>query len=131
MYCPQCGAEYREGFTECADCRVALRAGVPPEPAQDRGLQLVTILETTDSFALSLAKASLEEAGIQYVVSGDEPRYIAGFPGAFGVGETPLCKCRCVIQVTPEDEREARTLMEPLKQPNPIEGENRPPRRKP
>jgi len=126
MYCPQCGAEYREGFTECADCRVALLAGAPPEPAQHPGLELVTILETSDSFALSLAKASLEEAGIEYVVSGDQPRYIAGFPGAFGVGETPLCNCRCVIQVTPECEREARTLMEPLEQPSAIEAESEP-----
>jgi hypothetical protein len=90
MYCPQCRAQYREGFTECADCRVALLAGAPPEPTPDPGLELVSILETGDSFALSLAKASLEAAGIPYVVVGDEPRYIAGFPGAFGVGETPL-----------------------------------------
>ena len=24
MYCPKCGSEYREGFTECKDCEVAL-----------------------------------------------------------------------------------------------------------
>jgi len=24
MLCPQCGAEYREGFTTCADCNVPL-----------------------------------------------------------------------------------------------------------
>src|SRR6266446_7877084 len=38
---------------------------------------------------LALAKASLEEAGIGFMVSDDEPRYIVGVPGAFGVGETP------------------------------------------
>jgi hypothetical protein len=26
MYCPLCGAEYREGFAECSDCRVGLVA---------------------------------------------------------------------------------------------------------
>jgi hypothetical protein len=39
---------------------------------------LITVLEATDSFALTLAKSSLEDAGIEYVVSGDNPRYFAG-----------------------------------------------------
>jgi hypothetical protein len=37
-WCPQCGVEYREGFTECSDCRVGLvnqplsdEAAGPPE----------------------------------------------------------------------------------------------------
>jgi hypothetical protein len=30
-WCPKCGAEYREGFSECADCGVAL-VDAPPEP---------------------------------------------------------------------------------------------------
>ena len=32
MWCPQCGAEYREGFSECSDCGVALVADAPAEP---------------------------------------------------------------------------------------------------
>jgi hypothetical protein len=32
MYCPQCRAEYRDGFTECSDCRVALIDAAPAEP---------------------------------------------------------------------------------------------------
>ena len=101
-------SQFRDGFIECADCRVPLAAGFPPEPAQGFDLELVTVLETGDSFALTLAKASLEEAGINYLVSGDEPRYIAGFPGAFGTGATPLCNCSWRIQVAPECESEAR-----------------------
>jgi predicted amidophosphoribosyltransferase len=30
-FCPQCGTEYRPGFTTCADCEVAL-TDAPPEP---------------------------------------------------------------------------------------------------
>lgn len=30
-WCPKCGAEYRPGFTMCADCRVAL-IDHPPDP---------------------------------------------------------------------------------------------------
>ncbi len=67
--------------------------------------------------ALTLAKASLEDAGIEYVVVGDEPRYIAGFPGAFGLGEMPLFRGGWGIQVAPEFENEARTLLEPLQNP--------------
>lgn len=31
MFCPQCYGEYREGFTLCADCEVALVEILPPE----------------------------------------------------------------------------------------------------
>jgi predicted amidophosphoribosyltransferase len=31
-FCPQCGTEYRPGFTTCADCEVALTDS-PPEPS--------------------------------------------------------------------------------------------------
>ena len=40
-------------------------------------LDLVTVLETSDTFALSLAKSALEDAGINYLVSGDDPRYFS------------------------------------------------------
>ena len=81
-------------------------------------LDLVTVYEADDSFALTLAKSSLDDAGIGYVVDGYDPRYIAGIPGAFGIGEIPLgTKCSCRIQVAREYEREARVLLEPLHQP--------------
>ena len=39
-WCPKCGAEYREGFTRCADCGVALVAerpeGLPAEEGDSR-----------------------------------------------------------------------------------------------
>jgi hypothetical protein len=37
-HCPRCGAEYRPGFTTCADCNVPLVAGPAtphPEPPRD------------------------------------------------------------------------------------------------
>ena len=92
---------------------------LPPQPAGAAEVELVTVLEIRDSFALSLAKAALEDAGIDYLVSGDEPRYIAGIHGAFGVGAVPLCACSCRIQVASEFAAEARTLLEPLEHPEP------------
>jgi hypothetical protein len=86
--------------------------------AVEPDLQLVTVLETRDTFGLSLAKASLDEAGIDYLVTGDDPRYLAGIPGGYGVGATPLSNCSCRIQAAPEDESEAHALLEPLQNPD-------------
>ena len=30
-WCPKCKCEYREGITECADCKVALVDVLPPD----------------------------------------------------------------------------------------------------
>jgi hypothetical protein len=36
MFCPECRAEYRSGFTHCTDCDVDLVAELPmPEPEVD------------------------------------------------------------------------------------------------
>jgi hypothetical protein len=37
MYCPQCKAEYRPGFTRCADCDVDLVWELPKEAMERRG----------------------------------------------------------------------------------------------
>jgi hypothetical protein len=38
VYCPKCGAEYREGFSECSDCRVPLVWEKPTKSEQPEGL---------------------------------------------------------------------------------------------
>lgn len=93
-------------------------------------LDLVTVLETSDTFALALAKSALEEAGIDYIVSGDDPKNRVGYPGILGnsgIGETPLWKCSCQIRVTRESEAEALALLEPLRAHKDIEAESEPP----
>ena len=37
MFCPECRAEYRPGFSECSDCRVALVSELKPEPKPEPG----------------------------------------------------------------------------------------------
>lgn len=126
MYCPRCLTEYRDGFFECADCRVPLAAGLPPAPASqpaNRGaLELVTVLETSDTFALTLATASLEDAGIDYIVGCEGHGHHPMFPSAFPIGGTPRVSCECRIQVTPEFASEARALLEPLQTSEPTSG---------
>jgi len=80
-------------------------------------LQVVSVFETREAFALMLAKGALEEAGIEFMVSGENPRYIAGFPGAFGLGDTPVgANCDCQIMVHPEDADQAREILGPIQE---------------
>jgi hypothetical protein len=37
MICPQCHAEYRDGYSSCADCHVALVHDLPRQPYEDSG----------------------------------------------------------------------------------------------
>ena len=69
-------------------------------------LELVTVLEVSDPFARGLATFALEDAGIDYVVSGDETRFL-------------LSTCSSQIQVAGEDEAAARELLGALANPDP------------
>ena len=37
MFCPNCRAEYRPGFTKCADCAIELVPDLLPRPAEPAG----------------------------------------------------------------------------------------------
>ena len=66
MYCPQCRVEYREGFTECSDCRVPLVAELPAESADDAALETSVLEVTSDPAFLNDAMALLDEANIAF-----------------------------------------------------------------
>jgi|KBSMisStandDraft_5_1062788.scaffolds.fasta_scaffold2887580_1 hypothetical protein len=79
------------------------------------GPDLVTVLVTHDSFALSLAKASLESASIPYLIATENPDYLLpGILGGSGIGTTPLWNSIAEIRVECQFEAEARSLLEPL-----------------
>ena len=106
MYCPECGAAYRDGITLCGDCRVAL-VTEPPGPAPDPHLEIVTVLESNDPLAIAFATGSLEEAGIPFYVAGEEgARYLHLY------GASPHAPRR--ILVARDREAEARVLLRPL-----------------
>lgn len=70
MFCPKCGAEYREGVAECSDCRVPLTAA-PPE-RDFREIELVTVFTSGNPALLALAKSLLEGAEIPYLAKGED-----------------------------------------------------------
>jgi hypothetical protein len=95
VFCPQCKAEYRVGFTKCSDCDVELVDHLPVEkPATaeedyrrfeaDRfepEAELVVIRAYPSSFEADLAKSILEAAGIESMVRGDLSRVHDVFVG--------------------------------------------------
>jgi hypothetical protein len=108
VYCPQCGCEYRDGFSECADCRVSLLAGTPPQKTGDPALDLVVVLETNDSFQLALVKGLLEEAGIPFFILGQITTLVTDIDG--------FLKKWVRVQVPRDREAEARELLAELRQ---------------
>ena len=113
MYCPKCLVEYREGFTECSDCQVPLRAGTPPpEPPGefDPTLDLVVVLETNESVQIALAKGLLENAGIPFYVLGQIATLVQDVDG--------FLRKWVRLQVPRDREVEARELLESMLQPD-------------
>lgn len=108
MYCPQCRVQYRDGFTECSDCHVALVPVVASEGPRSP-LELVAVFESNDRFAIGLAKGSLEDAGIPFWMQEDETA------ARLVLGPTMFPSCRFLV---PRDrEVEARELLESLGSP--------------
>ena len=115
MHCPRCLTEYREGFSECTDCHVALAPGPPPATREEgHEVDLVTVLQTSDPFAANLAKATLEDAGIDYVAGGDD----ANERGLTGM--SPAGAMASQLQVESDRAEEAREALEPILNPEPI-----------
>jgi hypothetical protein len=76
MFCPQCQAEYRQGFTRCADCDVDLvyvlpeALSVPEEP----GEKLHSLWTGVDPRICAEHCAKLKDAGIPFKVIRREDR---------------------------------------------------------
>ena len=100
MFCPDCGAEYRPEFSECADCGVALVVTLPVEEGPDPDAKIVQVFRTSDAMLLPIVKSLLESAGIEYFVQGDEA--LGLFPvGAMGssVSRSSLAAGGAIVHV--------------------------------
>jgi hypothetical protein len=68
MYCPSCGAEYREGFDACVECSTPLVESLP-EQAEPEVEAFVTIANYRDLPEALVAQAALRGAGILSVLA--------------------------------------------------------------
>jgi hypothetical protein len=79
-------------------------------------VDLVAVLETSDPFVMNLAKATLEDAGIEYLFRGNdvEERGVTGM--------TPMGAGPSQLLVESAREAAAREALEPLRNPEPSGG---------
>ena len=68
MFCPECEAEYREGFTECSDCGVPLVWALKPKRLEEIVEGLTPILETSNAQELGEIVDRLEKAEVPYTI---------------------------------------------------------------
>ena len=73
MFCPKCKAEYREGFSRCADCDVELVPELASEPKETlEYVDWVKIYTFTDRYEADLAQGLLEANDIEAVTYADD-----------------------------------------------------------
>ena len=94
MFCPECKAEYRRGFTKCRDCDVELvDTLMQPEPEQsgakseeflnvDNPFEIARFLDVRQAdFAISVLEGSGIEAYLDQAFTGNMVPYMLGFGG--------------------------------------------------
>ena len=104
MFCPQCKAEYRTGFTQCTDCGVALVERLPldPTPPELDHSELVVAETYSNELEAAVAKTALDAAGIDSMIRSDDSG-----------GEAPAMQLSRGIQilVMPRDAEDARAVL--------------------
>jgi len=114
MFCPQCESEYREGFTTCADCNVALVDALSDRNEEADDEPTVTVLETGDPGELALAHSLLEAEGITAVFAGEGIQSLFGM-GSMGAGFN-IAVGPASVRVLAHDAERAREILAELKQ---------------
>ncbi len=109
MFCPQCGAEYREGVSECWDCQVAL---VPEALQPPAGGDFVEVFRTADASLLPVVKSVLDGAAVPHLVQGDEAHGLYPFGSVGGGGDRRLLGAAVLVPAAEADA--ARALLAEL-----------------
>ena len=74
MICPECKAEYREGYTKCADCEIELVDTITlenEESSKPEEIIFETVMTSFNQGEIALAKSLLESNNIQCFVQGE------------------------------------------------------------
>jgi len=113
VFCPNCGAEYREGFNVCSACNVPLVKELPRQ-IEPEFIRFVTVYETGDPAYIAFAKSLFESEGIRYYVKGEGLQDLfAG--GRFGTGFNPVIG-PVLIQVDEKDVEKAKDILSQIDQ---------------
>src|ERR1700675_2412729 len=75
MFCPKCRCEYREGFSECADCHVELIPELAPLPAEPKSGDFVEYKELLSTYNLAdiaFIESVLDSEKIIYFMQNEE-----------------------------------------------------------
>jgi uncharacterized Zn finger protein (UPF0148 family) len=71
MVCPECGVEYEEGTSLCADCEAELvEEELDAESAEE--VEFVALGEVTDADVFAAVTAQLEDEGISWFVQSEK-----------------------------------------------------------
>jgi len=84
MFCPKCKYEYRDGFTECYDCKIPLvdsleennNSIIKEDFEIDPDIKYVEFLETEDLSDIAFIKSILDGENIQYFFRGENMKLI-------------------------------------------------------
>jgi len=108
MFCPKCKAEYRAGFTVCADCGVPLVDKLPeekelsPKPPYKQFKALFSTAE------IAIIKSILDDAKIDYYFRGER----------FQTMHVPLVD-PAILMIREDHFETAKKLLEDLEQKHP------------
>ena len=86
MFCPECKAEYRSGFTRCADCNVELVADLPEANPESSDRSSVREVWTGDEQERCVDTCLiLKDAGIPYEVTQRQTQFLQAAEAHFKI----------------------------------------------
>jgi hypothetical protein len=108
VICPSCRAEYRPGFTHCADCGVELVDSLPPEAhsfeRRSIGGELVEVYRAWGGPQAELVRSLLEANGIECALEGE------GKNRVYNLTVGPMAEVRIMVEV--EDVEAAENILQ-------------------